>query len=533
LPDGPVITVPAGATNVPVTSVAGFAVGQKIALGYGATSPTVPGATERYEVATVTAVGKPGTQAYLAADASAGSTNIKVTSVENISVGDKIRLDIDSVGHGIETVTVTRVGTQAIRMRVAADARAGATSIKVRGPKGFAVGDKITIGTPATKQTVTVTSIGNSGSTGTEIDFTPALGQAHIDGENVIEAGTGLDLAAPLRFHHAANLPFSNRGTGISFQPATAFAHSSNEPVQALGTGITLDRPLAKEHTIDAVVRDAAVTTAGYQGTPAPNQWFGGPTLSSEVERFGRVLSVNSGNIVLRDAAGLVVDSLNYGGLVDPWSAEGYQAISGAGESGCYVTAPAADGGPFASAGSPDTSAGRFPDGTDTDSNCADFQTAPATTMSAPSVPGATNIKVASVAEFSPGQTIRIDTGANLETAMIATVGTAGATTVDTATGAGATVLPVASTAGFSPGHTITIDNGANYESAVIVSTNRRDATITIAAPLTFAHAAGAQVSGTGITLSTALTRQHAREAQVAGKLPTPGAPNQYYRRNP
>ena len=55
--------------------------------------------------------------------------------------------------------------------------------------------------------------------------------------------GTGLDLAAPLKFNHAANLPFSDRGTGISFAPATAFAHSSNEPVQPLSTGITLDRP--------------------------------------------------------------------------------------------------------------------------------------------------------------------------------------------------------------------------------------------------------------------------------------------------
>ena len=108
LPDGPVITIPAGSTNVPVTSVAGFAVGEKIALGYGATYPAVARAMEQYEVATVTAVGKPGTQAYLAADAPAGATNIKVTSVANISVGDKIRLDIDSVGHGIETVTVTQ-----------------------------------------------------------------------------------------------------------------------------------------------------------------------------------------------------------------------------------------------------------------------------------------------------------------------------------------------------------------------------------------------------------------------------------------
>ena len=81
LPDGPVITIPVGSTNVPVTSASGFVVGEKIALGYGATYPTVAKAVERYEVATVTAVGKPGTQAYLGADAPVGATNIKVTSV--------------------------------------------------------------------------------------------------------------------------------------------------------------------------------------------------------------------------------------------------------------------------------------------------------------------------------------------------------------------------------------------------------------------------------------------------------------------
>jgi hypothetical protein len=43
-----------------------------------------------------------------------------VTSVANISAGDKIRLDIDSVGHGIETVTVTSVGTQASRAALSA-----------------------------------------------------------------------------------------------------------------------------------------------------------------------------------------------------------------------------------------------------------------------------------------------------------------------------------------------------------------------------------------------------------------------------
>jgi hypothetical protein len=536
LPEGPVITIPAGSTNVPVTQVSGFKVGEKIALGYGATYPAVAKDRERYEVATVTAVGKRGTQAYLGADAAAGATNIKVTSVADISAGDKIRLDIDSVGHGIETVTVTSVGTQSSRTNLLANASAGVTNIKVRSVSGFAVGDKLTVGNPANRETVSITAVGTAGPAGTGIEFTPAFTKAHGSREGVVAPGTGLDLAAPLKFNHAANLPFSNRGTGISFAPATAFAHSSNEPVQPLGTGITLDSPLAKDHAINAVLRDATVTTAGYQGTPAPNQWFGGPTLSTTAVTFGdRTISLSAGNIVLRDAAGLVVDSLNYGGVVDPWAAEGYQAASGSEQSGCHATAPgAASGfGPFASAaGAFNTSAGRFPDGLDTDSNCADFLTEPATALSAASASGATNIKVASVAGFDTGPPIRIDTGAHLETAVIATVGTAGATTVGASTSVGATVIPVASLMGFSAGQAITIGGGADYETAVVVSINRFGATtITVAAPLTFAHAAGAQVSGTGITLTAALTQGHPSAAQVAGSASTPGAPNQYHRR--
>jgi len=531
LPEGPVISIPAGSTNVPVTSVAGFVVGEKIAIGYGATYPAVAKSIERYEVATVTAIGKPGTQAFLGADAAAGSTNIKVTSVANISAGDKIRLDVDSVGHGIETVTVTRVGTQANRTALSADANAGATNIKVRGGRGggpqgvvpFAVGDKMTVGTPANRETVTITAVGASGPSGAGIDFTPALAHAHPNGDAVIDPGMGLDLAAPLRFNHAANLPFSDRGTGISFTPPTAFAHSSNEPVQPLGTGIALDRPLAKSHAIDAVVSDAAVTTAGYRGTPAPNQWFGGPALAP-----------SAGNMVLRDAAGLVVDGLNYGLLVDPWAAEGYQAASGAGESGCRVPTPGPGRGSFGgpAANAPNRSAGRFPDGLDTGSNCADFLLQPGTTLSAPSAAGAANIKVASVADFAAGQAIMIDTGVNVETGVIATVGSAGATTVGAATSVGTTVIPVASAAGFAAGQAITIDVGANREAAMVVSITggRGGATITVA-PLTLAHSAGAQVSGSGITLTGALTKAHDTGTMIASGVPTPGAPNQYYRR--
>jgi len=264
VPDGP-ITVPAGSTNVPVTSTSGFKAGQKITIGYGRT----------LETATVTAVGTAGVQDYLAAAAPAGTTNLKVTSTSNITAGDKIRLDI---GSRTEDVTVSSVGTP------------GAS-------------------------------------------------------------GTGLTLSAPLKFDHAPNLPFSDRGTGITFSPATRFAHSSNEPVVALGSSIALGSPLSHNHAINDPARDAAVTTAGYQGSPAPDLWFGGPALSQ-----------SDGSMVLRDARGLVADSLNYGEIVDPPAAEGYQGGSGTGQVGCFAPAPVAG-----------RSVIRLPDGADTDSNCADF----------------------------------------------------------------------------------------------------------------------------------------------------------------
>jgi len=541
LPDGPVMTIPAGSTNVPVTSVNGFAVGEKVALGYGANFPNVARTVERYEVATVTTVGKSGTQAWLGVDAPAGATNVKVTSVANVTAGDKIRLDIDSVGYGIETATVSKVGTQSTKAQLSANAIAGARTILVRGRgnlTGFTAGDKMTIGTPANHETVTIKAVGASAPIGTSVDFTPALANVHLAREDAVAHGTGLDLAEPLKFKHAANMPFSARGTGISFTPATVFAHSSNEPVQPLGTGITLDKPLASAHAIDAVVRDAQVTAAGYQGTPAPNQWFGGP-----------VLSASAGTMVLRDTAGLVVDSLNYGLLVDPWASEGYHARSGAGEGGCRVTSPGAGrgfgggfGGPAAPAvATPHRSAGRFPDGADTDSNCNDFLLQAATALSAASAIGATNVKVAGVAGFVAGQTLLIDSGVSHETAVIATVGAAGATTSGAATDAGATVIPVAGGMGFSAGQAITIDSGASQEAAVVASVGRvfgpggpgspgGGATITVMAPLKSAHAAGAQVSGSGITLTAALSKAHASGAQVAVNVPTPGAPNKYER---
>jgi hypothetical protein len=192
--------------------------------------------------------------------------------------------------------------------------------------------------------------------------------------------------------------------------------------------------------------------------------------------------------------------------------------------------------------GGANRSAGRYPDGADTQSNCDDFLVQSATTVAAESAAGEKNIKVASVAGLTVGQSITIGTGDSAETSEIATVGTAGGTTVGTAADKGATVLTVTSAFGFTAGQTITVDSGANVETAVIASVTGgrggggggrapRPSTITVTAPLTLAHAAGAQVSGTGLTLAAALTKAHDRGAAVCESVPTPGAPNQFPKR--
>ncbi|HEY5327057.1 MAG TPA: hypothetical protein VIJ27_08655, partial [Mucilaginibacter sp.] len=428
----------------------------------------------KYEVVTITNIGKPGTQAYLSADAKPGSTNIKVSSVANISVGDQIRLDIDSKGHGIETVTVTKVGTASSRG--------------------------------------------------------PGNGPLKVNED----AGTGLDLSAPLKYNHASNMPFGVKGTGISFEPASAFPHSSNEPVLALNNVITLDRPLANNQSINAVVYDAKVKTAGYQETKLPDQWFGGPALG------------NSGSMSIRDAAGNVVDGLNYGGVVDPWLAEGYQAKSGSGESGNSVSSPSSGGGfRFSNAApttQPNRSAGRFPDGFDSEDNRNDFMLQNSIGMVLPSAPGATNVKVASVAGFSADQQVIIGSGANIETVVISSVGTQGGTTLSAATVPGATVLPVVGAAGFETGQTIAIGSGADSETATITSVtlvrrgfggNRapQPELITVTAPLKNAHATNVEVAGSGLTFNRPLNKTHAIGTQIANYLPTPGAPNRYAKR--
>jgi hypothetical protein len=490
----------AGARTVSVRSVAAFSNGQKIDID-GESRTIISVGTAASAMTTVFIPVSTGPWLTIPA----GSTRLPVTNTAGFAVGEKIGIDI---GGNYELATVTEVGKAATQTTLSAAVAAGATSIRVAANANMTVGDTLTIGTGRRKELATIRSIGTPGAN-----------------------GSGVELAGPLRFDHSSGIDVSDEGTGIRFSPATKFAHTSGDAVQALGSGVTLDSPLAKNHPYGAPVGNAADTTSGYQGLPAPKQWFGG------------VLSNRAGSIALMDASGaVVVDAIVYGSQQSSSSANGYitspeiatlEAEQGRG--GCIAVVPPAGGrgaGPVTPA---NRSLGRFPDGFDADNLCTDFLLQPATTLSAASLAGATNIKVASVADFVAGETIGIDAGANLETAMVVNVGTAGASTMSAATNAGTTVIPVANAGGFVTGQTVTIDSGANLETAVVAETagggRGGNATVTLTVPLTRAHAAGVQVSGSGITVASPLVRPHVNGVPVAGNAPTPGAANRYSRR--
>jgi hypothetical protein len=543
LPDGPIITVRAGATSVPVTTTEGFVVGEQLALGYGSTYPVVGRDTEHYEKVTVTGIGTAGNQAWLGLDATAGSTNIQVTSTDAISIGDKIRLDIDSIDHGIDTVIVKNVGTAAKRSTLARDAAAGATTIVVRGAVGFPTKKnveytpgKAIIGAPGKLETVNILGVEGRPGSSLKLTIAPALQSSHVASEPVVEPGTGVELVAPLKYSHAANLPFSVRGTGISFSPATRYAHSSNEPVRPAGSGIVLDHGLRHAHATDAVVRVQTVTSAGFQGKP--NQWFGGPVMSAE-----------SGSMVLRDAAGHVVDSLNYGGVVDPWASGRFMGTAGKSAT-CSAAAPGIPslrtgqrplpGIPFsglvAHIDATPGSTGRYPDGKDSDNDCRDFLTSASVRIGA-TVPGAIRVKAVTVDRFSPGQAVVIDAGDNAESLTVATVGSPGVSRSSALADKGAMVVGVDDPRQFTVGQKVVIGSGADEESGVVaaVDTAWRAGKLTLAQPLKFAHEAGSSVSGTGIVFTSPITKSHSVGALMtpAQDLATPGAPNEYGRRGP
>ena len=452
-----------------------------------------------------------------------GSTNIPVINANGFKEGDKIGIDI---GGQYEEAIVTNVGKASTLTNLAEEAKAGETIIKVLANSNMTVGDKLTIGTGTRKEVAEIKRLINVVEAPTRSGF----GQS----ENNKSPGQ-VELTSPLKFDHMLDVDVSDRGTGISFSPATKYMHKSGEAIQALGSGIELELPLEKNHAYGAPVLYPNIKTSGYQG-PAPDQWFGTP------------LSTLAGSIALMNADGkLVVDAVVYGSQQSNSSANGTIAspelatLEGdQSQGGCIVVVPEnRRSSRFATANPVETnkSYGRFPDGSDTDSNCKDFLQQSTNRLLRASSAGEQNIKVGSVSNFVAGQRIFIGAGSNEEAVEISAVGTGGGTTSGARAMSGTAVIPVFSVEGFLKGQSITIDSGQKLETAIVASVvaGRRFGagevptdTIRLSAPLVLTHESGVQVSGSGITFSKPLSKKHESGEQIANAVPTPGEPNKF-----
>ncbi len=398
-----------GEKIINVRSITGYETGQKIDID-GETCTIATVGTAAYPMATVFVPVSTGPWLTIPA----GSTNLPVTKAAGFEVGHKIGIDI---GGNYEVAIVTAAGKEATLTTLALAAKEGENIIKVTANSNMTVGDMLTIGTGSRKEIVKVKRI---------INVVEAPSRGGFDAGGFGDGTVGeVELTAPLRFDHMMSVDVSDPGTGISFSPATCFEHKSGDAVQALGSGITLESGLEKSHNAGAAVLNPLLMSVGYQGSARPNQWYGTP------------LSSIAGSIALMDASGMVVvDAMVYGSRQSNSSANGtitspeIAILEGnQSQGGCIVVMPGLFSGSgqfLPSAGKTDRSAGRFPDGTDSDNNCLDFMLQNMITLAARATSGSENIKVSSVADFTIGQKIIIDTDTKSETAVIATIGTSG-----------------------------------------------------------------------------------------------------------
>jgi alpha-L-rhamnosidase len=296
--------VAAGATKLPVSSVANFVVGQNLIIGSGSTQ----------ETRTISSIGTAAVTVPSFTALAVGATRAEVPSTAGISVGNELLV---GTGSQRETVTVTQVGRASFKTTAVAAVAAGATKVRVAGTgqtcyagygcfgtAALRVGDQISVG----GDTVTISKIGTPSSAestlgNTDLDVS-AVGSAHDAGSGVVYNGPGLTFTPALSTAHAVDSPLTYPGTGITVSESLTNAHDAGEKVKSAPGAVTGDGAQYAGTGVAAQrYRDTTVAAPGKVVTP--NNAFQGGI------RFEAITLTKPGTVTLSDV-GVTLAHPNY-----------------------------------------------------------------------------------------------------------------------------------------------------------------------------------------------------------------------------
>jgi hypothetical protein len=287
-----------GGRDIEVGDVAPFAAGTQITIGSGthAQRDTVSSAGTGASSTLLVAPTRPGQRDIHVLGAGLGGQNTPVFMPPGFAPGATVTI---GSGPGAETATVKSVGTSSSLATTTVTGTApGATRIHVATTAdtstgvAFYVGDPIVIGTGASLETDTVTSVGTTGADGTGITLARPLAMAHAAGAAVQDAGTGITLTRPLTVAHSAGATVSTPGTGLVLSRPLAAAEAAGAP--AASTGITVAPSVQRSLPVGTVVEDPGTTEPSVD-TPMP-AYYGYELASLLTSPGARLVSLSSGS---------------------------------------------------------------------------------------------------------------------------------------------------------------------------------------------------------------------------------------------
>ena len=214
---GPKLSFPAGITTLPATSVAGFAVGERMGIDLGG----------QYEEVTVTAVGTPATQTNLTLSAKAGDTQLYIDTTEDLTPGQEITID---TGDRKEVVTVASVLVSARK------------HIRQFGEPMPPVGTR-----PDEKGLV---------------ELTEPLKKDHAEGVDISCPGTGISFEPATQFAHSSGDALQPLGAGWTPTPGLFLSYA---PSASAGSVALVDP--ASGTVLDAVVYGSQQSNSSANGT--------------------------------------------------------------------------------------------------------------------------------------------------------------------------------------------------------------------------------------------------------------------------